>query len=97
MLLKKIYLSNKAGRTICTCLQTKKIPRQKGEPGSPSGPIPKSALVQCIPTTPSPQPICLIPLAVAFLNALVVADQFHYFLGNSYIKIKRKYDYLTLK
>ena len=34
---------------------------------------------------------------MAFLNALVVADQFHYFLGNSYIKIKRKYDYLTLK
>ena len=34
---------------------------------------------------------------MAFLNVLVVADQFHYFLGNSYIKIKRKYDYLTLK
>ena len=34
---------------------------------------------------------------MAFLNALIVADQFHYFLGNSYIKIKRKYDYLTLK
>ena len=34
---------------------------------------------------------------MAFLNVLVVADQFHYFLGNSYIKIKRKYDYLTFK
>ena len=54
MLLKKIYLSNKAGRTIRTCLQKKKIPRQKGEPGSPSGPTPKPVLVQCISTTPSP-------------------------------------------
>ena len=34
---------------------------------------------------------------MAFLNVLVVAGQFHYFLGNSYIKINRKYDYLTLK